>query len=131
MLSTYLGFSSSGGFSPLPTSPLDIEPDGNSGLSIAIIAILCIMSMLIAFGACQKGGDDATPSGQPSGNAPSGSVDSGEIPSGSIDSGDIDSGDTVPSGSVDSGDAPTISHAQFNTLLTLKVLPKHSQIYCG
>ena len=75
--------------------------------SIAIIAILCIMSMLIAFGACQKGGDDATPSGQPSGNAPSGSVDSGEIPSGSIDSGNIDSGDTVPSGSVDSGDAPS------------------------
>ncbi len=75
--------------------------------SIAIIAILCIMSMLIAFGACQKGGDEDTPSGQPSGNAPSGSVDSGEIPSGSIDSGDIDSGDTVPSGSVDSGDAPS------------------------
>ncbi len=76
-------------------------------ISIAIIAILCIMSMLIAFGACQKGGDEDTPSGQPSGNAPSGSVDSGEIPSGSIDSGDIDSGDTVPSGSVDSGDAPS------------------------
>ncbi len=76
-------------------------------ISIAIIAILCIMSMLIAFGACQKGGDEDTPSGQPSGNAPSGSVDSGEIPSGSIDSGDIDSGDTIPSGSVDSGDAPS------------------------
>ncbi len=28
--------------------------------SIAIIAILCIMSMLIAFGACQKGGDEDT-----------------------------------------------------------------------
>ncbi len=76
-------------------------------ISIAIIAILCIMSMLIAFGACQKDGDEDTPSGQPNGNAPSGSVDSGEIPSGSIDSGDIDSGDTVPSGSVDSGDAPS------------------------
>ncbi|MDE6605321.1 MAG: hypothetical protein K2K85_04775 [Clostridia bacterium] len=76
-------------------------------ISIAIIAILCIMSMLIAFGACQKGGDEDTPSGQPSGNAPSGSVDSGEIPSGSIDSGDIDSGDTILSGSVDSGDAPS------------------------
>ena len=77
-------------------------------ISIAIIAILCVISMLFAFGACQKGGDDDTPSGQPSGNAPSGSIDSGEaVPSGSIDSGSIDSGDTTPSGSVDSGEVPS------------------------
>lgn len=77
-------------------------------ISIAIIAILCVISILFAFGACQNGGDDATPSGQPSGNAPSVSIDSGEsIPSGSIDSGSIDSGDTAPSGSVDSGEVPS------------------------
>ena len=76
--------------------------------SIVIIAILCVISILFVFCACQKGGDDATPSGQPSGNAPSGSIDSGEtIPSGSIDSGSIDSGDTTPSGSVDSGEVPS------------------------
>lgn len=77
-------------------------------ISIAIIAILCIITILFAFGACQKGGDDVAPSGQPSGNAPSGGIDSGEVmPSGSIDSGSIDSGDTTPSGSVDSGEVPS------------------------